>query len=56
MITTPATCHHTLMSPRILMTLTPNVLSKPWAISTSRKIPKIPSTVSRYPSSNMRMK
>ena len=54
--TTPTTCHHTLMSPRILTTLTPNVLSRPWAMSTSRKMTKIDPTVSLKPSSNMRMK
>ena len=36
MMATPATCHHTLTSPRILTRLTPKVLMIPWAASTAR--------------------
>ncbi len=56
MMTTPITCHHTLMSPITFTRSMRNVLSRPCTTSTMRKMMKIFPTVSLKPSSNMRMK
>ena len=57
MITTPTTCHHTLMSPRILITLHAERVEQPVGDQHEQEdARRCRATVSWKPSSNMRMK